>query len=139
MTLKILRSDGRLIKERKIGKDLEGSGHGLIGLLSGHLPGETEQNQNIPGQDSNQVAAEYKRGAFTLDQLVRSISDLVLDFLYRYRNSSLYIRLLEIPWILFNAHQRYIFTSALRLIPCCDSMSSVKAAAIDITDGDETL
>jgi hypothetical protein len=33
-----------MIKERRTGKDFEGRRHGLIGVLSGHSPGMTEQN-----------------------------------------------------------------------------------------------
>jgi hypothetical protein len=36
------------VEEWWIGKDLEGNGCGLIEILSQHMPGETEENQENP-------------------------------------------------------------------------------------------
>jgi hypothetical protein len=37
-----------MINEKLIGKDVEGSGYGLIKLLSLHLTGRTEENHEKP-------------------------------------------------------------------------------------------
>jgi hypothetical protein len=64
-------SDDRIINEWT-GEDLEGSGHGLIKVLSWHLPGVTEENhKNLsrdswsPGQYLNPRPPEYEAGVLT--------------------------------------------------------------------------
>jgi hypothetical protein len=55
-----------MINKGGIGKDLEGSDHGLIEVLSQHFPGKTEesrkrpQDSRVPGRDSNRKPTEYK-------------------------------------------------------------------------------
>jgi hypothetical protein len=39
--------------DRITGKDLEGSGHSLIDLLSTHLPGVTDENNGKPSMKDN--------------------------------------------------------------------------------------
>jgi hypothetical protein len=45
---KCVTTNVRTIYERWIGKDLDGSGHGIIEALSRHLPGETGENHESP-------------------------------------------------------------------------------------------
>jgi hypothetical protein len=40
-------------------KNVEGSGHGLIQILSWNLPGETEEDHGNLGQDSNWTPLKY--------------------------------------------------------------------------------
>jgi hypothetical protein len=70
----VASNDG-MTAEWWIGKDLEGSGRGVIEVLYRHLPGGTEENLNqdylCHGRDSNRVAPEYKFRALPLHQSVR--------------------------------------------------------------------
>jgi hypothetical protein len=57
--------------------DLEGSGRGLLELLSRYLPGGIEENfrklrqdSRCPGRDSNRAHPKYKSMALPLDQTV---------------------------------------------------------------------
>jgi hypothetical protein len=75
-----IASDGRVIDEWWIGKDLGGSSHSVIELLSWNFLGGTEENyRNLnhdalcPGRDLNQTPPEYKSGMLLLGQSVRCI------------------------------------------------------------------
>jgi hypothetical protein len=66
-----------MMVELRIGKDLKGSGHGLIEILSKNLPGKTEEYREMPQdtycpvRDSNGAFPEYKSRELPLDQPAR--------------------------------------------------------------------
>jgi hypothetical protein len=55
-----MASNGRIIEEWCIGKDLEESGRGVIEVLSSHSPGETEENHEKPSVRIGNIPAETR-------------------------------------------------------------------------------
>jgi hypothetical protein len=104
-----ISSNDRMFGELWIRKDLEGSGRGLIEVLSQHFPGGPEENyenpsqdSGWPGRDSGRAPLEYRSGGLLQDQplLIIPSATVIWRFCYwRREPSSLWLHLPLAAWI----------------------------------------
>jgi hypothetical protein len=71
--LDYIASNERVTEERWIGKDLEGRGHGLIEVLSEHLPRGTEENHWEPQSGSSMSLTKFEPSTFWI--WAKSVTD----------------------------------------------------------------